>query len=53
MKTWHIVFWKEGKFWVVKCLENSVASQGYSYEEARKNIQEALELYLKDENVTL
>jgi len=44
MKTRHIIFWQEGKFWVAKCLENSIASQGFSYEEAKKNIVEALEI---------
>ena len=44
MKNRHIVFWQEGKFWVAKCLENSIASQGLSYEEAKRNIKEALEI---------
>ncbi|MHB8443329.1 MAG: type II toxin-antitoxin system HicB family antitoxin [Patescibacteria group bacterium] len=41
----HIVIWKEGKFFVADCLEFGVASQGGSYKEAKKNIQEAIELY--------
>ena len=44
----NIIFWREGKFWVAKCLENSIVSQGYSYNEAQKNIREALELSRED-----
>lgn len=47
----HIVFWKEGIWWVAKCLENSVTSQGKTYEEAKRNINEALELSLEDEKI--
>ena len=48
MRSLHIISWKEGKFWVAKCLENSIASQGFSYEEAKSNIKEALELSFED-----
>ncbi len=51
VKLYHIIFWQEGKFWIAKCLENSVASQGYSLKEAQSNIKEALELSLEDENI--
>jgi len=44
----HIVIWKEEKFFVANCLEFGVASQGESYKEAKKNIQEAIELYLEE-----
>ncbi len=44
----NIIFWREGKFWIAKCLENSVVSQGFSHEEAQKNIREALELTQED-----
>lgn len=46
----NIVFWREGKFWIAKCLENSVVSQGFSYEEAQDNIREALDITREDEN---
>lgn len=48
MRDFHIVFWQEGTLWVAKCLENSIASQGKTKEEAEHNIQEALELSLED-----
>ena len=35
-------------WYVSKCLENSVASQGKSIETALDNLREALELYLED-----
>jgi len=35
-------------WFVAKCLENSVASQGKSMEEALSNLKEALELYFED-----
>ncbi len=47
---YNIIFWREGKFWIAKCLENSVVSQGLSYKEAQNNIREALELSQKDTN---
>ena len=31
-----------------KCLENSIASQGKTIEEALSNLREALELYFED-----
>ena len=35
--------------YVAKCLENSVASQGKTMEEAMENLREALGLYYEDE----
>jgi len=46
----HIVFWREGKFWVAKCIENSIVSQGLSFDEAQENIKKALELTAKDDD---
>ncbi len=49
------VVWKEGKYFVAQCLNVDVSSFGKSHEEALKNLDEAIELYLKDnpnENVT-
>ncbi|MDH7476222.1 MAG: type II toxin-antitoxin system HicB family antitoxin [Microgenomates group bacterium] len=40
--------WKEDKFFVAKCLEVEVASQGKTKKEALKNLKEALELYFED-----
>lgn len=39
---------KEGDIYVAECPEVGTASQGYSIEEAMKNIQEATELYLEE-----
>ncbi len=39
---------KEGKWYVARCVELGVVSQGKTIEEARKNVQEAVELYLED-----
>lgn len=41
----------EGGYYVALCPELDVASQGKSVEEALRNLREALELYMKDENV--
>jgi len=35
-------------WYVAKCIENSVASQGKSIDEALSNLKEALELYYED-----
>ena len=42
------VVWKEGKYYVARCLNVEVSSFGKTYEEAVKNLNEALELYLED-----
>ena len=39
---------KEGKWFVIRCVELGVASQGKTVKEAQKNIKEAVELYLED-----
>lgn len=44
-----VVVKKEDDWYVAKCLENSVTSQGNSIEESLKNLQEAIELYYQDE----
>ena len=40
------VITQEGKWYVARCLELAVVSQGRSIENAQKNLQEAVELYL-------
>jgi predicted RNase H-like HicB family nuclease len=40
---------KEGKWFVAYCLELGVVSQEKTIEEARKNLREAVELYLEDQ----
>ena len=39
----------EGEWYVARCLEVEVASQGATIEESLANLREALELYLEDE----
>ncbi len=39
---------KEENWYVAKCVENSVASQGKTIEESLENLKEALELYYED-----
>lgn len=46
---YHALIWKEGKWYVSRCLELAVASQGKTRKEAAANLQEAVELYLEDE----
>lgn len=38
---------QEGKWFVARCIELGVVSQGKSIEQAQKNLKEAVELYLK------
>ncbi|MFH1328356.1 MAG: type II toxin-antitoxin system HicB family antitoxin [Candidatus Bathyarchaeota archaeon] len=45
------VVWREEGLYVALCPELDVASQGKSVEEALRNLREALELYLGDEDV--
>lgn len=40
---------KEGKFYVARCLEVEVTSQGGTMDEALANLREALELYYEDQ----
>ncbi|MFH1306811.1 MAG: type II toxin-antitoxin system HicB family antitoxin [Candidatus Micrarchaeota archaeon] len=40
---------KEDDWYVAHCPEVDVASQGKSFEEAIKNLKEAVSLYLEDE----
>lgn len=47
----HIDIWKEGKWYVAKCLNFPVTSQGETEEKALSNVQEALEIYLEDPDV--
>ena len=49
----HVLVWREGKWFVAKCIEVEVASQGKTRNEALKNIEEALKLYFEDEKLSL
>ncbi|MDR2558971.1 MAG: type II toxin-antitoxin system HicB family antitoxin [Oscillospiraceae bacterium] len=44
------VIQQENDWYVAKCLENDVASQGKTLDEAMDNLKEALELYYEDYN---
>ncbi len=48
MKTYHFatVISKEQKWYVARCVELGVVSQGKTIEQAQKNLKEAVELYL-------
>jgi len=43
-----VVIQKDDDWYVAKCIENNVASQGKTVEEAMANLKEALELYYED-----
>lgn len=47
----HTIVWKENNLFVAKFLELELASQGETKKEALKNLKEALELYLEDEDI--
>ncbi|MDD2481724.1 MAG: type II toxin-antitoxin system HicB family antitoxin [Lutispora sp.] len=40
---------KEDNWYVAKCIDNNVASQGKTIEESLTNLKEALELYYENE----
>ena len=45
----NVIVQKDGSWYVAKCIDNSVASQGGTVEESLDNLKEALELYYEDE----
>jgi len=48
-----IILNREGKWYVARCIELGVVSQGRTIEEAQKNLKEAVELYLEDEDAVI
>lgn len=42
------VITKEGKWYVARCIELGVVSQGKTIEKSQENLKEAVELYLED-----
>ena len=52
-KSFTIIIQKEDDWYVAKCLENSVASQGKTMDEATDNLREALTLYYEDESLPI
>lgn len=50
--SYHALVWREDNWYVARCLELAVASQGKTKKEALDNLQEAVDLYLEDEDPT-
>lgn len=46
---YNVIIEKEENWYVAKCIDNNIASQGISIEEALKNLKEAIELYYENE----
>ena len=46
---YNVIIQKEEDWYVAKCVDNNVASQGKTIEEALKNLKEAIELYYENE----
>ncbi len=44
------VIYKEGEYYVTKCLNFELSTFGETVDEAQKNMKEALELYFEDED---
>jgi predicted RNase H-like HicB family nuclease len=51
LKRFTVLIWEEEKWFVARCLENNVASQGSNLDEAMNNLREALFLYYENEQV--
>ena len=47
MRQFLVVITKEDDFFIARCPELSVTSQGENLEEAEENIKEAIELYIE------
>lgn len=46
---YNVIIQKEDNWFVAKCLDNNVTSQGKNIEEALNNLKEAIELYNETE----
>jgi len=46
--SFNVILTSEPPYYVAKCPDNNVASQGRTIEEAMANLKEALELYYED-----
>ena len=47
MRTIHAVFQNDGDWFIARCLDFPVTTQGKTLAKAKKNLQEAVELYLE------
>ena len=45
-----VIIQKDENWYVAKCVENNVSSQGKTVEEALNNLTEALQLYFEDDD---
>ena len=45
---YHALVWKEGDWFVSRCVEIEIASQGKTKQKALDNLREAIELLLED-----
>lgn len=45
----NIIIEKEDNWYIAKCIDTNVASQGKTQEEAIANLKEAIELYMQNE----
>ncbi len=50
---YNVIIEQEENWYVAKCIDNNVASQGKTIEEALKNLKEAVELYLENEDLVM
>ena len=48
-----VIIQKEEEWYVAKCVENNVASQGKTIEEAIRNLTEAVQLYYEDDDSSI
>lgn len=48
MRSVKYIIFKEGKYYVSRCLNVEVSSFGKSIDEAKSNLKEALDLYFED-----
>ena len=47
MRTIHAVFQNDGEWFVARCLDFPVTTQGKTFAAAQRNLREAVELYLE------
>ena len=49
MKSFKYIVCRDGKYFVSQCLDMDVSSFGKTIDEAVKNLEDAMELYLRDD----
>jgi predicted RNase H-like HicB family nuclease len=47
-----VAIWQENDWFIAKCIENNVASQGHTMDEVLDNLKEAVSLYYEGESET-